>query len=155
MLDFKKGCDKNPEVVELLMYHSRFEFALKCNGWAKKSGVDDTISADWYMFWKHFNIQLLNFSVAEKSLEYFKSHPPKIMSAATGRWELPSFHLKENSDDKKLYLYINTVRNNLFHGEKFDLISDDTTLERNLLLINHSLLVLKAWTNLAGLHGLF
>lgn len=155
MLEFNNVFDRNPEIVELLIYHSRFEFALKCNGWTKKSGVDDTISADWDLFWKHYNIQLLNSSVAEKSLEYFKCHPPKIMSAKTGSWELPSFHFKDNSDDKKLYLYINTVRNNLFHGEKFDLISDDTTLERNLLLINHSLLVLKTWTKLPGLNGLF
>ena len=95
----------------------------------KKTGVDDTISADWYISWKHFNIQLLNFSVAEKSLKYFKSHPPKIISAAIRYWELSSFHFKENLDD--------------------------TSLERDLLPTNHSLLVFKAWTNLAGLQGLF
>lgn len=113
---------------------SRFEYALKCTGYA--TGNEKGVSADWKKFaCDHNAIFLENKQKLKASLDYFSKNPPHIQILTENKldWKEPE-KFDENSNCE-LYWFLRAVkhvRNNLFHGGKYPY-----DLNRDSCLLNH------------------
>lgn len=145
----------NPEIVDFFVYFSRFEFALKSIESSRAKKNDGSVDANWDGFAKEYKEKLLAFTEVEKSFSYLLNNPPKKRPYSGTDWVAVNHF--DKPDYLKICLYIKTVRNNLFHGDKFDVLTEIGSVEqkRDLELVQHSLGILKAWVSLPGLKGLF
>jgi len=130
-------------VFNFFMCFSKFEFALKTAGFAK--GNEKQVSPDWDNFSKSIKDKFDKAANANlsKAIDYFLLNPPWKQVFIHGRmyWDtsVPGNRLTEI---EKVLLLIRRVRNNLFHGGKFNFeIHEDK--ERTIYLLNYSLVVLE------------
>lgn len=144
-----KNC---PEVIDFFIYFSRFEYAMKRTSGMWETRISGGVEASWKGFGKTFKEGLLNFPEVLVSIEYLLAYPPKRFSD-DGSWK--SHNWASEPDYKRLFLAITAIRNNLFHGDKFDVVTEVGEQERDYELIRHSLAVLKAWTSLPRINGFF
>lgn len=120
---------------------ARFEYALKAAGFHAGTGKAEP---NWDSFAKSLNSLFEQHHEGElgEAVRYLLEQPPKVqMVNADG--ELEWANKAENGPTAcQLLLYIRRVRNNLFHGGKFN--GHWFAPERSEVLMRHSLTVLRA-----------
>ena len=125
---------------EFLAVFARYEFALKAAGFA--NGGDRKVEAAWDIYAKSIDgaFARLNCPELAAAVEYLIKQPPKKQVLIRGKvqWRDAPPDPKTLRAEQVL-LMVRRVRNNLFHGGKF-LPGGD----RDQVLVNHALVVLKA-----------
>lgn len=125
---------------EFFKTFARFEYALKATGY--HTGEGDA-HPDWNRFAKTLDALFVEKHAGglDEAIRYLQENPPKKQVIADGKlvWK----EVSDNSPPaKKLLLSIRRVRNNLFHGGKFN--GHWFAPERSERLLNSSLHVLEA-----------
>lgn len=128
--------------VELFRIFSRTEYALKASGF--HNGPGDA-KADWSAFARELTYFVESPPTGEvrESIAYMLGNPPnKQIINADGTLQWNSSIPKGNNISENLFVFVRRVRNNLFHGGKFN----DRWLSptRSELLIRHCLVILVA-----------
>lgn len=128
---------------------SRFEFALKASiVYARQWG--NNLEPNWDVFTNAIQATFHAGKTPEllEAVNYILQHPPKKQRLDNGMiiWEDRVF-VDNISDVKKLDIYIRDIRNNLFHGSKFNgNYNPDTS--RDIILLRSSLIILDDWLTL-------
>lgn len=128
-------------LLEFFLTFARFEFALKSSGFFR--GDLGRVTPDWTRFGES-----LDFDTARRgancasAIDYFSLHPPwrQVVAGGALGWDSSVGFATLERMDQVLDL-VRRVRNNLFHGGKFN---DDVHSGpgRNELLLRHSLAIL-------------
>ena len=127
------------------MFFSRFEYSLKrtfqyLHGDASKAEPNwDRFGADHdKAFWADATDNV------EAAVDYFRASPPRkqVVEFNVLAWSEPQAFGGRGPELVWLLLMIRTVRNNLFHGGKFQLPVSEPSRDSELLL--HSLTILSA-----------
>ncbi len=136
-------------MLEFFITFSRFECALKASNFS--TGDTDKVSANWDAFIasirptfsKNKNTQL------SQAVDYLVLHPPRIQMVDNGQlgWRDRIFNLNE-PEINKLSLSIRDIRNNLFHGGKFN-GNYHADISRNNILLNNAIIILNDWLSLS------
>ena len=127
---------------EMFLTFARFEYALKASNFRNRNG---TARAKWRMFAESQTVRCLfeNWPVTENQcpLTYILDHPPKKRIVRDG--ELTWCDAPPDTDllSDRVLIYVRRVRNNLFHGDKFN--PAWTEPERTEGLLNASLTILR------------
>lgn len=122
---------------------SRLEYALKATG--KLVRKDGPAEASWAEFSdlidKQFSSLLSTSEPLSRACDYILSSPPKKQVARAGdiAWSDAPPHAKSTTE--LVHRYVCRVRNNLFHGGKFNAEWFDP--ERSKELIEHSITILE------------
>lgn len=133
---------------EFFITFSRFEFALKNSNYVNTDNVK--VMANWDTFTQSisnsFNIE--KTQILKKSVEYLLDNPAKLQIIQNGQlgWENRVFQANSPIINK-LSQTIRDIRNNLFHGGKFN-GNYEQDVSRNFLLLKYSIIVLNEWLNL-------
>lgn len=124
--------------IELFRKFARIEYALKAAGFHNGEGK---ASADWNKFACSVKGLLEHDSTIAEAVKYMKEQPPKMQVVRDGllKWEVAA---PDASDTHELLLCVRRVRNNLFHGGKFN--EHWFEPERSVPLLRHSLSILDA-----------
>ncbi len=108
-------------VLDFLVTFARFEYALKRAGYLL--GNEQSVSPDWDKFAKELaDADELSLAPVFESSEYLEASPPmkQIKSKNSVGWvRLNPMKTRIES----LLFDVRTVRNNLFHGGKFEIMS--------------------------------
>ncbi len=135
-LDPKLACD-------FLALFARYEFALKAakpaNGGEAKAGWDEYAKGIDKAFSQLKNAELT------AAVDYLLSRPPKkqVFRAGKLEWE-ETGHDNNVPRAQQVLVMVRRVRNNLFHGGKFLPAEAGDDPGRDQLLVEHSLVVLRA-----------
>ncbi len=124
---------------EFFRRFSRMEYALKKSGFCK--GNEKRVDADWNRFANSIRGELETDPMLRNAVAYLTKHPPKKQCRMKNKlkWTLVPPHKHLTSE---LIECAKRVRNNLFHGGKFD-GRRWFMPERDALLFRHSLVVLE------------
>lgn len=96
--------------------YSRFEFALKENGYLRNSKPGATAMPGWLQFAEEKHGV---YCASDEAKELIDASPQCQVVAAGNRLEWKSIDLEDCSSDlEKVILLVRTARNNLFHGGK-------------------------------------
>ena len=130
-------------VLEFFLKFSRFEFALKLAGYAR--GNINRVEPDWIrfaatirdLFNRNHNPHLA------QACEYFLNNPPnqQVRVRGTLGWSTQP-PANANTEPELLIALVKRVRNNLFHGGKYNAQMHEETA-RSETLLHGSLLILK------------
>lgn len=137
------GTDDNV-VLKFFANFSRFEYALKRAGFVT-SGEYHSAKPNWREFAEKVSVGLGDIKEGEfnSAKSYLLQHPPRrqVFRDNSIRWEA---NCKSNTESEGQYLLrlVRDVRNNLFHGGKYDRESVDDGSLRNSELLNASLIIL-------------
>ncbi len=136
-------------VVEFFITFARFECALK-SSIEFANGNGDRVEANWGKFASsirdsfnpHENKEL------KDAVDYMIQHPPKIQILLDGelKWRDRVFQPNE-PQIHKICQHLRDIRNNLFHGGKFQ-GNYQEDVSRNYILLNNSIIILNEWLNL-------
>lgn len=109
----------NNLATDLFVTFSRFEYALKHTGFHKGDG---DAQPNWRRFALSVDPKLMNSSSTELgvAIDYLLQHPPKKQVIRNGLLEWKEAKPNTNSKADLVLLYVRRVRNNLFHGGKFN-----------------------------------
>ncbi|WP_051230760.1 hypothetical protein [Epilithonimonas caeni] len=139
---------KGKELIFLFMItFSRFECALKESSFHNHS--PERLEVNWDLFIKSIQDQFNPDITTElkNAVNYIINHPPKIQIYDNNcvLWKQRVF--SNEPLIKKLSICIRTVRNNLFHGGKFNgTFKEDE--RRNYKLLHNSIIIFNDWLNL-------
>ena len=122
--------------IEFFIFFSRFEYALKRAGYAK--GNAKGVDPDWDEFGRKWNSKFHHGCVGELKAcwDYFWSNPPKKQVLLETRLDwVPALPSKPDDSPNLGWLLtmIRRVRNNLFHGGKFQQPVPDASRDWELL----------------------
>lgn len=121
--------------------YSRAEYALKTSGF---NNGDGPAVANWQNFAHSVEELIANppSPALKEAIDFFFNAPPKkqVILGGVIQWEVSE--PQTNSKADKLLLYVRRVRNNLFHGGKFN--GRWFEPERSEPLLRHSLTILRA-----------
>ncbi|MFN8491000.1 MAG: hypothetical protein U0350_25625 [Caldilineaceae bacterium] len=119
---------------------ARFEYALKATQFHRGDGE---AKPNWDMFADSIAqvIEEPSSQLLTDALDYLLNNPPKKQIIRSGLLEWEAKPPSANSKARLVFLYIRRVRNNLFHGGKFN--EHWFEPERSEQLIQHSLAVLE------------
>lgn len=132
-------------IFEFFVTFSRFECVLKSNSFF-------TVKAepDWDKFVNSIK-NVFDRTISEEinnAVEFLIQNPPRIQYVDSGIVAWKDRNIDENTPLlNKLRLHICDIRNNLFHGGKFD-GNLEPEISRNYELINSALLILNNWLTL-------
>lgn len=144
---FENTFDENGRrlILEFFISFSRFEFALKAENFVL--GVD-RINADWDRFIGSIIFNPNATPELQDAVEYILQNPPKVQSIRNNVivWNDRIFS-PNTSDVLKLRYHITDIRNNLFHGGKFNGTFEPEN-SRNYQLVNGALQILNNWLTL-------
>lgn len=120
---------------------SRAEYALKASGF---NNGDGPAKANWQLFALSVETLIANPATPElkEAIDFFFNAPPKMQVIVGGVIQWAVSEPQTNSKADKLLLYVRRVRNNLFHGGKFN--GHWFEPERSESLLLHSLTILRA-----------
>ncbi|WP_299429523.1 hypothetical protein [uncultured Meiothermus sp.] len=126
---------------KLFQVYSRTEYALKAAGYNHGDGAAE---ANWRKFAHAVEGLIANPTTQElrEAIDFFFNAPPKKQVIVGGiiQWEVSEPETNSRAD--RLLIYVRRVRNNLFHGGKFNGRWFDP--ERSEPLLRHSLTILSA-----------
>lgn len=130
------------QLAENLFYtFARTEYALKASGFNNGDGAAE---ANWRKFALAVEALIANPPSAElrEAVRFVLAEPPRKQVIVDGaiRWQVAEPQTDSVAD--KLFLYVRRVRNNLFHGGKFN--GEWFEPERSEPLLRHSLAILVA-----------
>jgi len=137
--------DKNLDYLGVKFYEdfSRTEYALKGAGYIRGTS---NAQADWESFSVEPEVEKLianpSTSTLKEAINFILIAPPMKQ---VGFDKVPLWEVSEpitNSTSNKLLIYIRRIRNNLFHGAKFN--EHWFKPERSEPLLRHSLVILSA-----------
>lgn len=135
-------------MLDFFITFSRFECALKASNFS--SGGAGKVSANWDTFIGSIRPTFNKNKNAELSqaVDYLIQNPPRIQMIENGQlgWRDRVFSLND-PEINKLSLSIRDIRNNLFHGGKFngDYQAD---ISRNYILLKNAIIILNDWLSL-------
>jgi hypothetical protein len=137
-------------IRDFFITFSRFEYALKASNFANGDG--DKVTANWDLF----IASIRQFFDKEKNAElkdavdYIIQHPPRVQMYNNGQlgWRNRVFQANE-PEINKLGLSIRDIRNNLFHGGKFN-GNYEADVSRNYILLKNSMVILNDWLSLSN-----
>lgn len=133
--------DLDALAAELFHVFSRTEYALKASGF---NNGDGEAKANWQSFAKAVEALIANppSSDLRAAIDFILSAPPKKQMIIDGviTWQVVEPSTSSQAD--KLFQYVRRVRNNLFHGGKFN--GHWFSPERSAPLLKCSLIVLRA-----------
>ena len=133
-------------MFDFFITFARFECALKASKYLKTNR--GYVEADWKKFSESISESFnSNFSGDIKhAVDYILKNPPakQVIKDDVLDWE--EKQSTAETDVEKLVFYIKNVRNNMFHGGKFNSIR--TEEDRNYKLIVYSIQILNYWLNL-------
>lgn len=119
---------------------SRFEYALKRVGYNSGDGM---AKADWKQFIFDINnkFKIDADQKLKESVDYILNNPPNKQVVEDGQLAWSSNEPDAKSETELLFQYIKRVRNNLFHGGKYNgkYLEDPT---RSYKLLNSSIVIL-------------
>jgi len=137
-----------PELDQLAFEYfkefSRSEYALKAAGFHNGNG---NAEANWTEFAKEVEALIQdpeNPQLAD-AINFIFGHPPKKQVIRNNQIQWSESAPNQNLKADNLLIYVRRVRNNLFHGSKFN--GHWFEPERSEQLIQNSLLILKACIN--------
>lgn len=136
-------------INEFFITFSRFEFALKASGFA--TGDEERVLANWETFAagirQDFDNSKKSKSVLD-AIDYMTQHPPRIQNYLNGilGWRDRVFEPNQPVINK-LCLSIKDIRNNLFHGGKFN-GNYQEDVSRNYILLKSAIEILNHWLQL-------
>ena len=140
--------DLKLKCFEFFYWFSRFEYALKENGYLKK-GPYDAATPDWEKFRDQYAQQ---FQLSEEAKSILDAPPQrqvyKNMSCA---WEETNLN-REQTELGKIILILKTIRNNLFHGGKSSQKDWDNP-DRNIFLLTNGKALLDVLAKMGGLQA--
>lgn len=127
---------------EFLKLFARYEYALKMMGYVGQYS-NGNIFADWDRFANEVGRCILDepSTCVKEAIEYLYNKPPKRQVLKNGLVEWEEVNASERSA-QILFRHIRRVRNNLFHGGKFN--GRWFAPDRSETLMRHSITVLKA-----------
>ena len=148
------GVDRE-QLLDFFLTFARFEYALKAAGFFRARTGRQTRSAgpqeypdaepDWPRFAQSIRGAFRSDANPELSAAcwYLFDYPPyrEVVAGNGLMWETRAPH-DDESEAARVLLYVRWVRNNLFHGGKFSPAHGGPS--RNVALISHSLVVLRA-----------
>ena len=131
--------------IQFFLFFSRFEYALKCLNKIKVDRNSNFLSADWDGYAQSRESVWLKAKENQEfreALAFMDAAPPKKQSFSKGEliWN-PNPRAGEPPSLGKALFYVRTVRNNLFHGSKFD-SADQTKASRDRELLKRCLTIL-------------
>jgi hypothetical protein len=140
---------RNPPELDRLAFEffkefSRSEYALKAAGFHNGNG---NAEANWSEFAKEVEALIQdpgNPQLAD-AINFIFGHPPKKQVIRNGIIQWSESAPNQNLKADNLLIYVRRVRNNLFHGGKFN--GHWFEPERSEQLIQNSLFILKACIN--------
>lgn len=105
--------------AEFFYVFARMEYALKASGFHYGDGPAEP---NWTDFAKSVETIITNPSTSElkDAIEFILSAPPKKQFIAGGAIEWREIQPSTNSKADALFQYVRRIRNNLFHGGKFN-----------------------------------
>ena len=133
-------------IEEFFITFSRFECALK-NSIEFAKGNEARVDANWDKF---INSIAKDFAYdkdpeLKSAVEFLLQKPPKIQNLENDRLNWRNRVFEANTlDITKLCLHIRDIRNNLFHGGKFN-GNYERDVSRNYQLLQASLRILNDW----------
>jgi hypothetical protein len=131
----------NRLAADMLTTFARLEYALKAAGFHKGDGVAEP---DWRSFAESVPAIFENKTdgALGEGIRYILDHPPKKQMIVDGSlaWADSAPNTDLHSD--RVLIYVRRVRNNLFHGGKFN--GRWFAPQRSELLLRHSLTILRA-----------
>ncbi len=137
-------------VFKFFVTFSRFEFALKSSIVFAKSNKYNSAEPDWKKFINTINgsFDKNKHEVLLNAVTSILNNPPRVQRFASNNliWESQVFY-KNESEIEKLGQHIRDIRNNLFHGAKFE-DSFQPEISRNYDLLHNALVVLDEWLQL-------
>ena len=121
-------------VLEFFLVLSRMEFALKLAGYA--NGDEKSVSPDWDGFARDISEAFDSETDQQVAVafNYYLGHPPhkQVLNNGVLDWKLA---FPENgSEVAKALLLVRRVRNNLFHGGKYNAQAHEETARNEELL---------------------
>lgn len=121
---------------------ARGEYCMKVVGLRLPNRKDPT--ADWRAFAAELNDLLSNPSPGEvaNAVEYYLNNPPKKQVLRDGLLDWDSVEPNHASQTELILLLVCRVRNNLFHGGKFN--GEWFAPERSDHLLRHGISILRA-----------
>ena len=135
-------------IIEFFITFSRFECALKASNFYNEN--NGKVTANWDTFVNSIRDTFNNERTNEikNAVDYLIQHPPKIQAIENSRlvWNDRNFNQNEPLVNR-LCLSIRDIRNNLFHGGKFQ-GNYQEDVSRNYKLLNSSIVVLNEWLRL-------
>lgn len=126
---------------EFFKTFARFECSLKAGGFHNGEGDAEP---NWSKFAKSVSGTIENPTddKLRNAIQYISENPPKKQVIKNGLLDWAPFNPNTNLKSDKILQYIRRVRNNLFHGGKFN--GHWFAPERSEFLIRHSLVILNA-----------
>ena len=130
-------------VLEFFLVLSRMEFALKVSGFA--TGTENSVTPDWDgyarkigdTFSKEVSAELLEAS------NYYLNTPPQKQVLRNGGLAWSSTMPTNSAEIDVLLMLVRRVRNNLFHGGKYNAQARNETA-RNESLLRYGITILEA-----------
>ena len=133
-------------IFEFFITFSRFECAL-INTPEFRNMRNNKVTANWDRFTSSINFQFNRYKTEEldRAVDYLVTHPPKIRSVNDNQLTWRDRNIPEGTLlTNELGLHIRTIRNNLFHGGKFNGVYEPE-ISRNDILIRNALVILNEW----------
>lgn len=127
--------------AEMFRTFARFEYALKAAGYHKGNGAAEP---NWRSFAE--SIPGAFDGPADtplgEAVRYILEHPPKKQVVAGGNLDWSEEAPQTDLQSDRVLIYVRRVRNNLFHGGKFN--GRWFEPQRSEILLRHSLTILRA-----------
>lgn len=129
--------------VEFFKEFARTEYALKAAGWLR-AGRNREAQPDWERFALETRERLIAVLTENGSdaVRYLNENPPKKQVVGEDGLAWEESRLSEIPAGDRLLIFLRRIRNNLFHGGKFN--GRWFQPERSKELIQHGLMVLRA-----------
>ena len=134
-------------IFKFFITFARIEFSLK-NSKELLIGNNKGGQPNWDAFINRLN----NFNPSrtgnlKSSVDYILAHPPQKQVVINNQIEFRDARVTHSSDLVKLNIYLRRIRNNLFHGGKFNgkYIPD---VSRNSILLTSALIIMNEWIDL-------
>ncbi|MGR9279573.1 hypothetical protein ACU8KI_33980 (plasmid) [Rhizobium leguminosarum] len=123
---------------EFLYFFSRFEYALKANGYLKKEGVGQPAEAGWQKLLTRWES---GYVLTDTAAALIAANPQKQVVGADRSLEFRPLAVNGLSTMGQVIGHCQTVRNNLFHGGKSGAKGfDDPKRTKKLLSLTLALL---------------
>lgn len=135
-------------IIEFFIIFSRFECALKASGFHNENNGRVTANWDTFVASIREEFDSERTDTLKSAVDYLTQHPPKVQ-AINGNslvWNERNFNQNEPIVNR-LCLSIRDIRNNLFHGGKFQ-GNYQEDVSRNYKLLKSSIVVLNEWLRL-------
>lgn len=134
---------------EFFIAFARFECALKASGFV--NGNDERVSANWDTFVNSIRRDFDNRNKTlqiQEAIRYLSDYPPRVQNYIDGNLAWRDRVFEANlSLINRLSLSIRDVRNNLFHGGKFN-GNYQEDVSRNSILLTSAIVILNFWLDL-------